>query len=257
MAILLAGLWADDPHKVIAQGEAFLAALPPDPSAALMTSRTRWIDAYLGLAVSYAALGQTGPAQEYFTLAHNAYQRAGDPVMVFLGLEYRLTGLYLPFLTERVQERQLLAMQLRESLQQVQRLGQGGVYYHPGYPPGMTAIDFVEGRWDDVRFGSSGRDVLELTLTGNVWAAEILWRRGDPQAVIANDRLNEGEAQALSFYVLRRMARLKAEVAAATGDWSLAETWLARLAAQPWSASTIEGRGELGLAYAIIARGHG
>ncbi len=256
--VILWNIRVADPHEVIAEAEAFIAALPPDPAAVLIPSRTRWIDAYLGLAVDEAAVGWPAAAQESFAGALAAYERVGDLAMASGAATMGLAALYLPFLTEHVQERRLLVQQAREAGRLALRLGQWGGSNYAEYSPGMAALDLIEGRWDDGCFDTNGRDAGEFALTDSIWGAEMLWRRGDPHRVITHDRLYfESWGMMISPYGLRRMARLKAEVAASTRDWNLAESWLERLAAQPWSASSVAGRGELVLAEAIIARERG
>jgi DNA-binding CsgD family transcriptional regulator len=167
--------------EAVEMGEEYVARV----SAASSGDNLRFAmcnNAYFGLGVAKAALGQPEAARRWFALAHEAYRRFDHRVMDSFAIVNELLLVNLAYYPERVAERRRLA---DEELN-LQRRGAGA--FTGEVPPlgiGRQWLRVLEGEWDKasqlMQLERGAFDAGALTQYAVCTLGEIARNRGEPE----------------------------------------------------------------------------
>ncbi|MDQ6833809.1 MAG: LuxR C-terminal-related transcriptional regulator, partial [Chloroflexota bacterium] len=215
--------------EVRALGEALVAEAAGGDEAAIQRVK----DGYWGLGTSYAVLGMPDEAGAMYTIAHDAFVRAGNYTVAALTSWYRLELLALPYRADDLRGRRHLA----EQAEREHRRASGALT--ASVPPRFLSLSLLlaDGAWEEAERIAAGVSVAEealihYTMIALRHLATLALRRGDTARAWEAVRkgLPAGSAtepgSVVYFDVVTTLQRVAAALAMAAGDLPTAHRWL-------------------------------
>ncbi len=218
-------------------------------------------DAYHGLGLAHAALGRPCEARQAFDLARDAYRAVEHHFMVGYSALYELHWTLLPYHSERVAERHVLAKVAEEAWTRASAVWSD-------LQPRLVQLPLLalEGQWGEARevatLAVSSEGMIHQRCLGLQMLGLLARAQGDVDLAWAQVRelLPEGPASEPGetlFLIALTMQRLAAALALDVGDLAGAQAWLnAHDRWLTWG-GTILGQAEAEMAWASYHRAAG
>lgn len=216
--------------------------------------------AYSGLAQVYASLGLPDQARRAFDAYRAANLAIGDYAQVHSAWGYEAMFVYLPYLTDRREERE----RLEHETERARRAAHGTILYPPRYM--LQSLLFVEGAWDEIEaITRAVREAGVATMLHQGWACvlgPLARARGNAErawSIIggvfpAGPATEPGE---LNFLDVLPVLLLASDLALDTGDLPTARQWLETYDRWVAWSDTVIGRAEGALGWSAYYRAAG
>lgn len=186
--------------------------------------------AYHALALVYAGQGQPDEARVAFAEARSIFAQVGNLHSVGISINWELTEVLLPYLTEDVPERERLA---REAADAWQRATSFGSDDQRRVDMLICSVLLLEGQWDrlliaaqnDIDVDAARYEALRIIATVEHYRGNLQRAWECVRATIPDGP--DVEPSNFHFYTTLRMMRLAAELALSEDNLALAKRWLA------------------------------
>lgn len=214
--------------------------------------------AYHALALAYAGQGRPDEARAAFAEARSIFRQVGNLHSVGISINWEMTEVLLPYLTEDVPERERLAREAADAWQRATSFGSDDQRRADML---ICSVLLLEGQWDrvmiaaqnDIDVDAARYEALRIIGTieryrGNLQRAWECVRAAIPDGP-------DVQPSTFYFYTTLRMMRLATELALAEGNLDLARRWLgAHEYWLDWSGRTLDRPLDHLLRSAIAAR---